>query len=74
MTRTFALIALVAAIGSASFADAQAPYKLDAKGGCHAANGRFAAKAMCAAPARKPVCRDLKGRFAKCGTPGARPI
>lgn len=25
-------------------------------------------------PAKKQVCKDAKGKFAKCGTPGAKPI
>lgn len=24
--------------------------------------------------AKKQVCKDAKGKFAKCGTPGAKPI
>ena len=25
-------------------------------------------------PAKKQVCKDAKGKFAKCGAPGAKPI
>lgn len=25
-------------------------------------------------PVKKQVCKDAKGKFAKCGTPGAKPI
>jgi hypothetical protein len=25
-------------------------------------------------PAKKAVCKDAKGKFAKCGTPGAKPV
>ncbi|HEY2710125.1 MAG TPA: hypothetical protein VGI95_18935 [Caulobacteraceae bacterium] len=54
------------------------PFKLDVKGGCHAANGQFAAKSYCAAlaPTAKPPthCKDPKTKkFVKCGTPGAVP-
>ncbi len=64
------------AFTSASFAaDPAGPYKLDAKGKCHAANGQFVKAALCAKPAAAPKrCRDPKtGKFAKCVTPGAVP-
>jgi hypothetical protein len=63
------LIALIAAFGSASVADAQG-YMLDAKGNCHAPGGKFAKKELCAPPKR---CRDDHGRFAKCGMPHTHP-
>ena len=50
------------------------PYKLDATGKCHAANGKFVVAKMCKAPAAAKHCRDPKtGKFAKCGTAGAVP-
>jgi hypothetical protein len=48
---------------------------IDAKGKCHAANGKFAKAEVCA-KAAKPApthCRNDKGKFAKCGSPGAHP-
>lgn len=47
---------------------AAGPYKLDATGKCHAANGQFAKLALChtTPPPRHP-CHDPKtGRFIKC--------
>jgi hypothetical protein len=48
---------------------------LDAKGKCRD-NGKFVAASMCKAAATpaKQVCKDAKGKFAKCGTPGAAPV
>jgi len=50
--------------------------KLDVNGRCHGADGKFAKAEVCAnvvkpAPQR---CRDSKGKFAKCGAPGAKPV
>jgi len=72
VSRTLALIAAVFMV-SVTPALAQAPYKLDAKGNCHAVNGRFAKKEFCAAPPPPVHCRDAHGRFAKCGLPGTHP-
>lgn len=78
MHRTVSLIAVLAAMSfsAPAFADAGGPYKLDAKGKCHDTKGAFAATEKCKAPATtKPAkCRDAKGKFAKCGTPGAKPV
>jgi hypothetical protein len=74
------LIAAAAALALATTASAAGapgavtgPYKLDAAGKCHAANGAFAKQSLCPkAPA--PRCKDAKTkRFAKCGTLGAVP-
>ena len=72
------MLAAIAALSFASMshaADAPGPYKLDSKGSCHAANGQFAKKSLCAAPApASNHCRNSKTKkFAKCGTPGAVP-
>ena len=71
------IILIVAAFGltlsGAAMADA---YKLDGKGKCHAADGKFAKAELCktaapAAPAHtykmdaKQKCRDEKGHFAE---------
>jgi hypothetical protein len=45
---------------------------LDAAGKCRDA-GKFVATAKCK-PAAKPVCKDAKGKFAKCSAPGAVPM
>ena len=54
---------------------ASAAPSLDKAGKCRD-NGKFVAASMCkpAAPAAKQVCKDAKGKFAKCGTPGAVPV
>ena len=69
------VVALVASAAGA--ATAPGPYKLDAKGKCHAANGQFAAQSLCGktAPASAPNhCKDPKThKFVKCGTAGAVP-
>jgi hypothetical protein len=78
MNRTLALIAAAMMLATPAFA--QGPYKLDAKGGCHGAAGRYAAKAMCMkadpdAPYKldvKGLCHTRTGRFAakaKCVMP-----
>jgi hypothetical protein len=46
------------------------PYKMDAKGGCHDASGKYAKKEMCKAPMAykldaKGGCHDASGKFAK---------
>lgn len=73
MTRTLALFAAIALLSSASTATA-AP-ALDASGKCRDA-GKFVAAEKCrgAKPAARPVCKDAKGKFAKCGAPGAKPV
>ena len=67
----FKKLALIAAISfsltGASFADT---YKLDAKGKCHDASGKFAKQGLCVAASgykldAKGKCRDAKGKFAK---------
>jgi hypothetical protein len=49
------------------------PYKLDSKGNCHDSSGKLAKKTLCSAPAPAKHCKDAKGKFVKCGTPGAIP-
>lgn len=82
MTKMLAMLAAVLALSAspaalaASGGPAPGPYKLDAKGKCHAANGTFAKQSLCAAAAPKlPAhCKDPKTKkFVKCGTPGAVP-
>lgn len=78
MTRTIAIIAALAftLTSAPSFAAGGAPYKLDAKGKCHASDGKFAKQSLCSAPvAKAPThCKDPKTKkFVKCGTPGAVP-
>jgi hypothetical protein len=71
----------IAALAALSFAtvafaaDPVGPFKLDAKGACHAANGQFAKKSFCAAkPAATNHCRDPKTKkFEKCSVAGAVP-
>jgi hypothetical protein len=66
----FVLAACCIALSGTAFADG---YKLDAKGKCHAADGKFAKAEMCkaAAPAHtyklddKKKCHDETGKFAK---------
>ena len=66
------MITLVAAfsiaLSGAALADT---YKLDAKGKCHADNGKFAKQELCATAVAhvykadsKGKCRDEKGKFA----------
>jgi hypothetical protein len=70
MNRTLALIAAAMMLATPAFA--QGPYKLDTKGNCHNALGRFAAKAMCMTvdpdgPYKldaKGLCRTRIGKFA----------
>lgn len=73
MTRTLALFAALTLLASSSAA-AAAP-ALDAAGKCRDA-GKFVAAEKCksAKPAPKAVCKDAKGKFAKCGSPGAKPV
>lgn len=73
MTRTLALFAALGVLASTSAAMA-AP-ALDAAGKCRDA-GKFVAAEKCkaAAPPAKAVCKDAKGKFAKCGSPGAKPV
>lgn len=52
---------------------AQAAPALDAAGKCRD-NGKFVASAMCKKPMPASRCKDAKGKFAKCGTPGAVPV
>lgn len=73
MTRTLSLLAAVALLAATSTATA-AP-ALDAAGKCRD-GGKFVAAEKCksAAPPAKQVCKDAKGKFAKCGSPGAKPV
>ena len=78
MGRTLAIIAALAFTLTAapSFAAGGAPYKLDAKGKCHASDGKFAKAELCkAAPVAAPKhCKDPKTKkFTKCTAPGAVP-
>jgi len=70
MLKTFALTAALAFATSAAAAPA-----LDAAGKCRDA-GKFVAAEKCkpATPPAKTVCKDAKGKFAKCGAPGAKPV
>ena len=71
MIRALLLAAALTLAGAAAHADGM--YKMDAKGGCHDASGKYAKKEMCKAPMAamaykmdaKGKCRDAKGRFAK---------
>lgn len=73
MTRTLALFAALTLMACTSAATA-AP-ALDAAGKCRDA-GKFVAAEKCksATPAPKAVCKDAKGKFTKCGSPGAKPV
>lgn len=68
------MIAIVAVL-SLCASVAHAEPKLDAAGKCRDA-GRFVAMEKCktAKSAPKQVCKNAKGQFAKCGTPGAKPV
>ena len=69
-----AAVAALAFASGASAADPAGPYKLDAKGKCHAANGQFAKQGLCAPPKASNHCRDPKsGHYVKCGTSGSVP-
>jgi hypothetical protein len=73
----FAAAALALGLATAAAAaDAGGPYKLDAKGKCHDAKGGFTSADKCKppAPAKPAKCKDASGKFAKCGTPGAKPV
>ena len=74
MSRTLTYIAAAAfALSLAGAADAQ---KIDAKGKCHDASGKFAKMEVCKAAAAAPNhCRDIKTKkFAKCGAPNTEPV
>jgi hypothetical protein len=79
MKRFVMLAAILALASSGAYAaSGGAPYKLDAKGKCHASDGKFAKQTLCSTPA--PVstaakhCKDPKTKkFAKCTAPGAVP-
>jgi hypothetical protein len=76
--RSFIIAAIaILAFASAANSAATAPYKLDAKGKCHGANGQFAKQSLCAAPGAAPApkhCKDPKThKFTKCTAPGAVP-
>lgn len=64
----------IAAALSFATASVAAP-ALDSAGKCRDA-GKFVAAEKCKAakPAAKQVCKDAKGKFAKCGSPGAKPV
>ena len=69
-------LAALAFATSAGAATPAGPYKLDAQGKCHAANGQFVAKSNCATPTAAPPkhCKDPKThKFTKCSAPGAVP-
>jgi hypothetical protein len=69
MIKTLTLIAALSfALSGSAMADT---YKLDAKGKCHADNGKFAKQELCASAVAhtyktdsKGKCRDEKGKFA----------
>jgi len=67
--------ALVLASALTFATSAAAAPALDAAGKCRDA-GKFVAAEKCkaATPPAKQVCKDAKGKFAKCGTPGAIPV
>lgn len=73
MARAFAAFTAFALALSA--VSASATPALDAQGKCRD-GGKFVAADKCKAakPAPKQVCKDPKGKFAKCGTPGATPV
>jgi hypothetical protein len=66
-------LTIAAAVTFAS-ASVAAP-SLDSAGKCRDA-GKFVAAEKCklAKPASKQVCKDAKGKFAKCSAPGAKPV
>jgi hypothetical protein len=70
MLRTFAIVLATCFATSALGAPA-----LDAAGKCRDA-GKFVAAEKCKAskPPAKQVCKDAKGKFAKCGSAGAKPV
>jgi len=72
---TAMLKALTLAAVLAFATSAAAAPTLDAAGKCRDA-GKFVAAEKCKAakPAAKSVCKDAKGKFAKCGSPGAKPV
>lgn len=69
MLKTLTLIAALTFATSAAAAPA-----LDAAGKCRD-GGKFVAAEKCKGKsAPKAVCKDAKGKFAKCGSPGAKPV
>lgn len=64
----------IAALLTYATASTAAP-ALDSAGKCRDA-GKFVAAEKCksAKPAAKQVCKDAKGKFAKCGSSGAKPV
>lgn len=68
-------IMIISAAMSMAASVAVAAPALDAAGKCRDA-GKFVAMEQCKAtkPAPKQVCKNAKGQFAKCGTPGAKPV
>jgi hypothetical protein len=76
---TLAAAAAVLFTAAPAFADAGAPYKLDAKGKCHDAKGGYAKTEKCSTGAMASTtgghCRDAKTKkYVKCGTPGSEPV
>lgn len=73
MTRLLVLFAAASLLASATSA-AAAP-ALDAAGKCRD-GGKFVAAEKCkgAKPAPAAKCKNAKGQFAKCGSPGAKPV
>ena len=76
MIRTLALAAAFALAANMASAAGGPPYKLDAAGKCHDKAGAFAKAEMCKAKSTSPAarCKNDKGQFAKCGSPGAKPV
>ena len=61
--RSLVLLTVAAALAATS-ASAAAPCR---------EKGKFV-KCPAAAPAKPVKCKDAKGKFAKCGAPGAKPV
>lgn len=76
MIRTLALAAAFALTTSMASAAGGPPYKLDAAGKCRDSAGAFAKADLCKGktPAPAARCKNDKGQFAKCGSPGAKPV
>jgi hypothetical protein len=69
MTLRLTALSVALVIGASTAAATPA---LDAQGKCRD-NGKFVEMSKCK-PAPKQICKDAKGKFAKCGTPGAVPV
>ena len=55
-------------MAAAGLADPTPPLKIQT------AQAPAAPAPAAAAPAKPTKCKDAKGKFAKCGTPGAKPV